>query len=197
MPAVVMRDHTTKALFAHVVPGKGADFEWTARQVVSDIAKMGYTRVVIRSDQEPAITAMVDKIRELRNEETIVEWSPAHDKDANGMAERGVQAVEGLARTLKLELEDKLRHKIPVDHPVVTWLIQHAADMLTKLEVKKNGRTAYESHTAENLWGLVRRCCSCYRRGHEEETCRRVGALVFGWASCGGATSTCLSLTRR
>ena len=75
VPAVVMRDYTTKALFAHVVPGKRADFEWTARQVVSDIAKMPYTRVVIRSDQEPATTAMVDKIRELRNEETIVEWS--------------------------------------------------------------------------------------------------------------------------
>ena len=99
---------------------------------MSDIAKMGYTRVVIRSDQEPAITAM---------EETIVEWSPAYDKDANGKAERGVQAVEGLARTLNLELEDQLRHKIPIDHPVVTWLIQHAADMLTKLEVKnKAGR---------------------------------------------------------
>ena len=73
VPAVVMRDYTTKALFAHVVPGKEADFKWTARQVVSDIAKMGYTRVVIRSAQEPAITAMVDKISSLRNEETIVE----------------------------------------------------------------------------------------------------------------------------
>ena len=149
MPAVVMMDYTTKTLFAHV--------EWTARQVVSDIAKMVHTRVVTRSHQEPAITAMVNKIRELRNEETIVEWSPAYDKDANGMTERGVQAAEGLARTLKLELEDKLGHKIPVDHPAVTWLIQHAADMLTELKVKKNGKTAYETikagHTAENLWG--------------------------------------------
>ena len=90
--------------------GKGSDFEWTATQVVSDIAKTGYTRVVSHSDQEPDITARVDKIMVLRTEETIVEWSPAYDKVANGMAERGVQAVEGPLRTL--------RYKIPVDHPL-------------------------------------------------------------------------------
>ena len=79
MPAVVIRDSASKALFAHVIPGKGLDYDWTAQQVAADIGRMGYPRIVIRSDQEPAITAMVDRVKAIRDEqgkETDVEWLP-------------------------------------------------------------------------------------------------------------------------
>ena len=105
---------------------------------------MGYGKVVIRSDQEPAITALVDKIKEIRESETLVEWAPRGDKNANGLAERGVQAAEGMARTLKVELEERLNGNMPADHPVMAWLIRHAADKFTKHEVKGNGKTSYE-----------------------------------------------------
>ena len=60
VPAVAIRDSTSKALFAHVIPGKGMDYEWTAKQVCADIGRLGYPRVLIRSDQEPVITALVE-----------------------------------------------------------------------------------------------------------------------------------------
>ena len=120
MPAVAIRDSISKALFAHVIPGKGIDFEWTANQLVADIGRVGYPRVVIRSDQEPAIVALVDKIKEIRDsqlKETTLECSPKSDSDANGQAERGVQAAEGITRTMKLELEHRLRARVPASHP--------------------------------------------------------------------------------
>ena len=90
--AVAMRDYFTKALIAHVVPAKGVEIEWTARQIVSDLERLGYKdlRIVVRSDQERAISALVDRIKELRRGETEVEWSPRYDKNANGFAERAV-----------------------------------------------------------------------------------------------------------
>ena len=146
MPAAAIRDSISKALFAHAIPGKGIDFEWTANQLVADIGRMGYPRVVIRSDQEPAIVALVDKIKEIRDtqlKETTLDCSPAYDSDANGQAERGVQAAEGITRTMKLELEHRLGARVPASHPLLGWLVRHAADTVTKFEVKTNGRTAY------------------------------------------------------
>ncbi len=152
-PAVVMRDWSSKAIFAHLIPGKGSDHDWTAHQLVNDIKKLGYKDVVIRSDQEPAIMALVDKVAQLRDEVTIKESSPVGDSQANGMAERGVQAVEEYVRVLKLALEKRLNAKIPVSHPIVAWLVPHAADMLSKLEVKANGRTAYEMYKGRAYTG--------------------------------------------
>ena len=77
MPAVAMRDSISKALFANVILGMGLDYEWTSQQMVADIGRLGYPKVVIRSDQEPAITALADRIKEIRDSqgrETILEW---------------------------------------------------------------------------------------------------------------------------
>ena len=148
MPAVSQHDCVSKALFSHVIPGKGLDYEWTAVQCAADIGRMGYPRIVLRSGQEPAITAMVDKIKEIRDKqgkETDVEWAPRYDSGANGLAERGVQAAEGMTRTLKLELEDKIGGRIPADHPVISWMVRHAADLVTKLEIEQTGETSFET----------------------------------------------------
>ena len=68
--------------------------------MVADIGRLGYPKVVIRSDQEPAITALVDRMKEIRDsqgKETILEWGPKYVSDANGQAEKAVQAAEGMA----------------------------------------------------------------------------------------------------
>ena len=49
-----------------------------------------------------------------------------------------------MARTLKLKLEDRVGGKVPADHPLIAWLVRHAADIVTKLEIKQNGKTAYQ-----------------------------------------------------
>ena len=38
--------------------------------------KMGSRRVVIRTDQEPAVSALVDKVCVFRNDDSIAEWAP-------------------------------------------------------------------------------------------------------------------------
>ena len=47
-------------------------------------------------------------------------------------------------RTMLLALESRLDAKIPVTHHVITWLVEHAADVLNKFAVGIDGRTAYE-----------------------------------------------------
>jgi hypothetical protein len=66
------------------------------------------------------------------------------DSNANGVAERAVQSVEEMVRVLKLALEGRVKSKVSVTHKVFPWLVEHAADILTKFVVGRDGRTAFE-----------------------------------------------------
>ena len=102
---------------------------------------------MLRSDNEPALVGLAEKIKMLAKETTeiVIETSPVTDKDANGAAERAVQAAEQQIRTMKVCLEDRVKCKIPIDHPIVTWMVRHAGDLITKYEVKRlTGQTGYE-----------------------------------------------------
>ena len=47
---------------AVALPGKNAELEYTIGQIISFIKSLGYTELVIRSDGEPALTAIVDRL---------------------------------------------------------------------------------------------------------------------------------------
>ena len=75
--------------------------------------------------------------------ESMPEEAPAGDSQANGFIERGVQSFEMQLRTLKSSTEARLQTKIPVNHPMCSYMALHAADLLNKYEVSKDGRTAW------------------------------------------------------
>ena len=81
-PVLVGRDRRTGMFFAHAVPYKGAGVEWVAQQMARDISKCGYHgRVVLRSDQEPALQDLVGEVARLRGDlPTVLEASPVGDR---------------------------------------------------------------------------------------------------------------------
>jgi len=119
IPAVAMRDTSSKALFSHIVPHKGVVTDWVAEELIKDLEKMGHKEVIIKSDQEPAIIALVDMIRQLRVGWTMSENSAVGDSKKNRRAERAVQAAEQQTRLLKLVLENRIGGSIPPGHPVM------------------------------------------------------------------------------
>lgn len=52
--------------------------------------------------------------------------------------------MEGQVRTLKIATEKNLGVLVDVHSPVFAWLVEHAADILTKCAVGGDGRTPYE-----------------------------------------------------
>ena len=53
-PILVIKDTASKALFAHACPCKGAHEAVVAR-VCADLDTLGYKRILVRTDGEPAI----------------------------------------------------------------------------------------------------------------------------------------------
>ena len=98
----------------------------------------------MKSDGEPAIRAVQEEVKRRRMENTILENSPPGDSRANGAAERAVKAVSEQVRVLRAGLQARLESVLKGNHPVTTWLIQHAADCLNKYQMGEDGKTAYE-----------------------------------------------------
>ena len=140
----VARDRRTKMVFAHVVPRKGFTHEHGAEEMVKDLKKLGYSEVVLKCDGEPALKSVQEEVKRRRPEPTILENSPVGDSRSNGAAEQAVQAVGEQVRVLRRGLEQRLGVKLSGKHPVMSWLVEHAADLLSRYQVGDDGRTGYE-----------------------------------------------------
>ena len=150
-------DKYTQGVLAHVVPAKGTQFEWVAAQLDRDVRKFGYHgRVVVKSDGEHSV---VDLMRELARRRqggpTVLESSKTYDSKSNGRAENTVRRVEEQVRTMKLAIEEALNFTLDVHHPTFAWLVEHAADILTKCSVGKDGRTPYERIKGKRYHGAM------------------------------------------
>ena len=75
---------------------------------------------------------------------TTLGHSPVADSQANGSAERAVRSVEEMVRTYKIDLQDRTGLKLAIDHPVMEWMVEHAADVLCKGSTGIDGRTPYK-----------------------------------------------------
>ena len=66
--ALAVRDSETKSVCGHVVPQKGIDSKkFAVDAIVNNILWLGHAKVVLKSDNEPAILKLpIESLRELR-----------------------------------------------------------------------------------------------------------------------------------
>ena len=92
-----------------------------------DTCGLDACRTVRKSDQEPSIVEVQNRIAELRRQAhshgTTIENSKVGDSNSNARVERAVQKIGGLVRTMKAALESRLGMKIDLNHIVVPWMV--------------------------------------------------------------------------
>jgi hypothetical protein len=142
---LVMRDRDTKAVRAWVLPHKGADLVETVDRAVAGIRALGYRgRVLIRCDGEPALQALRNAITQALPDGATPVVTPVGESQSNGGIEGAVRTVKGLLRVHLMALEAKIGGKFPSGHPVLTWLVEHVTDVISKHLVGVDGKTGYE-----------------------------------------------------
>ena len=62
----------------------------------------------------------------------LLESSAVAESHANGKADKAVQVIEEMARTLNFDLEEKLKVTLLVTAAAFIWLSEHVADMQNK-----------------------------------------------------------------
>jgi hypothetical protein len=167
-PTIVLRDRRSRMIFAHTVTQKGASDPWIVGKIVEDIDALGYGRVVIKSDQEPAIkdlqkevkqqrwdelVVLMEMIKDIRgietqvvltNGETVLENSPAGASQSNGFIERSIQELQGQIRAIKAATEKLIGTPIPRGHCVLAWLIEWCCTIINRYSKGADGRTPYQ-----------------------------------------------------
>ena len=130
---------------AHVVTNNGLD-PHAIKMVVRQIKISGYTRMILKSDQEPSIMALLEtEKRELGEAcEIIPEQSPVGEHKSNGQVENAFKTTQAQIRTMRIGSHSRCKRRIRADHSSMPWLIHHAAFVINTCSVGEDGRTAYE-----------------------------------------------------
>ena len=113
-----------------------------------DASGLGSALIVTKTDQEPAIVEVQAGISRLRREAvtdvTAEENSRVGDSSSNGCVERETQELHGLVRTMKVALEERLKQRISIMHPLAPWLVKHAAATSNNCTICESGKTSHK-----------------------------------------------------
>ena len=96
--------------------------------------------VMIQIDEDKGLQPPVDAPPV---EVAAPEHTQPGESQSNGIIERTIQQVVDLFRTINTSLEARIKARIPLGHPVVQWLVEHCAFLLTKYQLGTDGKTAY------------------------------------------------------
>ena len=145
LTVLVIKDRNSRAILAHPVLCKGRQHSGTVEQAVCSIRRLGHQhKVILKTDNEPALVDLRNEVARALGLQALPEAPPAYEPQSNGGVENAVKQLKGLIRTLMLALQARIQGEVPVDHPLMLWLVEHAAELLTKHLVGHDGRTAFE-----------------------------------------------------
>ena len=148
-PFLVVTDRRTKSLAASALPNKKVKTLSNVRFFGNFLKSLGYPKVVNKSDGEPALMALKTEAAKHAGIEAVPKESPAGDHQANGEAENAVKEVKRRIRAIRGTLETKRKEKIKEDHPILTWMPQHAAAQINRFKVLSDGRTSEQRRTGQ------------------------------------------------
>jgi len=155
MPIMVVKDRKPRIIRARVVPQK--DNHGYGIKVLSGVLEsLGHSKVILKSDQEPALMSLKDAVKSEVRVDVVMEESPEYESKSNGEVERAIQMVQGQFRTMKDRLESRYNQRIGGEHPCVPWLMAHASDTINRHYVYKDGRTAFENWKGRKFNGQYR-----------------------------------------
>ena len=87
---------------------------------------------------ERGATEMINDIAKPAYNEIILKC------DGEPALKRAVQAIAEQVRVIRRGLEQRLDLRLLEKHPVTAWLVERAADLLSKYQVGDDGQTGYE-----------------------------------------------------
>ena len=122
----------------------------TTRRLVADLDWLGLRRLVFKSDQERAILAHKQAVRgSMPTVEFVMEECTVEEHQSNGTIEVTVREIQKQVRVVKSALEERMKCEVPSRHPILAFLVEHAGKLMSRYQVGRDGRTAYELHAGK------------------------------------------------
>lgn len=97
------------------VPSKKANVKYTAKTIVEFLRRMCHGKVIIRTDGEPSIVDIADRVKTIRkkkySEDTVLEKTPRYSSQSLGVMGATQRHGQGQMRTVRLSVEKKYTAK--------------------------------------------------------------------------------------
>ena len=145
---VTIVDIDSGSPMALVLPTKSPELEYCVDSCHDFIRRMNHGKIVIKTDGEPSIKMLAEKIKDKRMPlPTQTQHTPRYSPQTLGAMGVSQKLVQGQIRTLKAELEAKYGFGLTPDHCMWPWLVRHAAWTMERYHVKQNGHTPFMDTT--------------------------------------------------
>lgn len=97
-PHLIMIEHKHGRIWAYKVPSKGASAEasWLPNRMVQDLDNNGmkHAKVLVKSDQGPAVAQLQSAMQRIRQARIIPVNSAVGESECNGRAENAIRRVQ-------------------------------------------------------------------------------------------------------
>ena len=123
---------------------KGFEDTWTTERVVRFIDLLRHREITLKSDTEPAIVALKNRVAAMCKAEVTSEDAVKGDKESNGLIENAIMLLRGIIRTVKCHIESRMQKPLNDDSPVMPWLVEHAGCILSRCQKGRDGKTPFE-----------------------------------------------------
>ena len=120
---LVTTSSTTQVTTADVLPCKGTAHPWCVQALVRAIVATGDAKIILRSDNEPAILDLkrqaAAECRVRHGMAVIIDVTTEYESQDNGLAEMAVREVKGVARSVRVALSELYKKDISSKAPSV------------------------------------------------------------------------------
>ena len=140
---LVAVDCDRDAIEALMVLKKGPPDDYGCKSMARFIDSLGSQHIVLQGDGEPAMQAVLRKIKSLCNCSVIVRSTPRYSSKSNGKVENANKILEGFFRTMKSFIEAQYDVKIGLESFMLPWMIRHAAWIATVFHKRADGHSSY------------------------------------------------------
>ena len=154
----------TEFLARTVIRAEKGPIDFVIHGIVEFLGEIGRKRIVIRSDSEPAVKALVQAVALHREDETVIEEVPVKSSQSVGCNEHDHFLVGGMARAPRIVMEKRFGDNFPVLHAVCSWILRHSGWLLNRFCVGRDGYTAFQRYKG---------------RIHNGEVCDLFGCALF------------------
>lgn len=147
-PVLCGRFSGDRWLVGFMCPTKGVEHPYIADTLCDEVRAAGQFRLFARSDNEPAMKALVSKAAFLSKTLDAIDLVPdpvrTRDSNANGAAELAVREVKAKTRVIKSDREERLSITIDALHWCLPFLVLHAVASINRGRRGPDGKTAFE-----------------------------------------------------
>ena len=160
-PIFTAIDVETGMCIAAQIEDKTQSMQYLSTSLQQFLMECGRTHAVlnntvIQSDNEDFLVALLKATATAMGSNIALRQSPAYTLQAQGSVEHFHRTLVGQVRALKLQLENSYNTRLTSKHPIMPWMVKHAAYLLNRYATHTDGNTS---------------CYRCWNKEHKTPFC--------------------------